>query len=112
MKDPSLDKKKLRRYILQNTFDEEMQEMFYTYFFIRYQVDQLPHYYPDFWSSLEGYQKKAREFFEDNTRSIELIFDDELELVYFIRQPATRYLSVKEKIKFNDTVDRSSLRNK
>lgn len=61
---------------------------------------------------MQGFQRKAYEFFEDNTRSIELIFDDELEQVYFIKQPVTRLLSEASKQEFYDTVDRSSLLKK
>lgn len=48
LKYPTLDKKLLRNFIRTNTFDDEMQEMFNAFFFIKYQVEHLTQHYPDF----------------------------------------------------------------
>jgi hypothetical protein len=56
--------------------------------------------------------KRAFEFFINNTASIEVIRNDEIEIVYFILLPFTHMLPKEKKDEFHDKVDRSSTKSK
>ena len=86
------DIESLHHYFTDTTFDEDIEEMFHAFFFVKYQVDKLPHYYKDFWVELVREERLTADFFELNTGSVEIVFGEELELIYFIKQPATGHL--------------------
>lgn len=52
------------------------------------------------------------EFFMKNSASIEVVRNDELETVYFIKLPYVHLLPKEQKIEFSDWVDRGSTKSK
>lgn len=56
--------------------------------------------------------KKAFDFYSNNSASIEVIRNDNIEIVYFILLPYTQKLPKEIKIEFHDKVDRSSTKSK
>lgn len=51
-------------------------------------------------------------FYSQNTSHIDIVRNDELELVYFIRLPATNCLPKEVKTEFHENCDRSNIKTK
>ncbi|CAD8168125.1 unnamed protein product [Paramecium pentaurelia] len=63
----------------------------------------------------EQYRKDlqmAINFYLENSAHIDVMHDDNLEVVYFIKLPSTNYLPKEQKILFHDQVDRSTTQSK
>jgi hypothetical protein len=56
--------------------------------------------------------KKAMKFYAENTSHIDIVRNDALELVYFIRLPATNCLPKDVKTAFHEHCDRSNIKTK
>jgi hypothetical protein len=95
------------------TFDEELIEMFEIFFLIKYMDKNLSSDNgTNLSSSLTGVEESCYHFFELCSGSIEISFHDSLELIYFIKHPATSYLSQEQQTEFLDNVRRDSITNK
>ena len=94
------------------TFDEDLTEIFQTFFLIKYVVVNLKDEYQGFFANLEGSELFAYKFFEKNSAAIEIVFNDVLELIFFISQPASMLVSESDKQTFLDNVRRDTHINK
>ena len=56
--------------------------------------------------------KKAFNFFSSNCENIDIVRDDKIELVFFIKLPYCHWLPDEKKKSFNEEVDRSSTKSK
>lgn len=56
--------------------------------------------------------KSTFNFFFDNCAHIDVVRDEQLEQIYFIKLPYTKFLPKEQKTKFNDEVDRTNLKSK
>jgi hypothetical protein len=94
-------------------FDENLTEMFEIFFFIKYMDRNLADEEAgSILASLDSNQENCRKFFQHCSGSIEIIFQDSVELIYFVKQPAAEYLSEENKMQFLDNVRRDSTTNK
>ena len=93
-------------------FDEDLTQIFQTFFLIKYIVVSIKDEYQQFFTNLIGDEYLTFVFFEKHSSSIEIIFNDELELIFFILQPASTLVSEEDKQLFLDTVRRDTHINK
>ena len=74
------------------TFHEDLEEAFEIYFFIQIINDNTGLYKAPI-NQMEAKQIKAYTFFKENSASIEVVFQDTLQRIYFMKHPVTNYLS-------------------
>ena len=99
--------------VKEQVFDKHLTEMFEIYFFIKYMDHNLINEdRSSLLNSLSAEEENCHRFFAYCSGSIEVIFQDAIELIHFIKQPASGYLSEENKIVFLDSVRRDSVTNK
>lgn len=96
-----------RRLMDVDFFDEEIVEAFNVYFFLQKINDHLEIFSQKI-KDLHGVEKIAFQFYQDNTKSIEIVFKGILQKVYFIKHAACLFLDKKTKRRFMEKVDRES----
>lgn len=96
-----------RRRIRVDFFDEEITEGFNLFFFL-ININEETGIFEEKIKKLTGKELIAFKFFNENSRSIEIVFKGILQRVYFVVHPACRFLSERSKKKFMDTVNRES----
>lgn len=99
--------------IQNKTFDDELLEMFEVFFLIKYMNINLSSSDTQLrLGSLAPNEERCYRFFDRCSGSIEISFQGSLELIFFIKHPATSYLSEEQKTAFLDEVRRDSITNK
>lgn len=106
------DPEDIIRFIPSPTFGDDIMELFTTYFFIKYIISNFPEEYGEFFKKLGKEAKRAHQFLNANSLSIELMFNEEVELVYFVAHPASRYLTAEDKQRFIDSARRDTHNSK
>lgn len=93
------------------TFSELIRETFNIFSFIQIINDHSNHYISKI-SSLRGVTKHSYSFFKAICGHIELVFEDKLQKVYFIKHPATRYLHSKHQIQVMNSLNLTNTNEK
>lgn len=88
-------------------FEEDMTEAFDIFFFMQ-TINENTSLYHDDIKHLDKLQKKAYDFFSKNTGTIEIIFEDQLQKVYFMKHPTTNYLDKEHKVELMNKVRRDN----
>lgn len=96
----------------QITFGEPLCQIFQLYFFIQYMADNLEEQFEHVWSELSPYQLRSLLWLRKYTGSVEVVFQKRLEVVYFIKQPATWFITEKEKRRYLESAGMNSHLNK
>lgn len=104
---PSFDYYKLLNMMRSSTFGFEMIEGFEVYFFIQ-TINDCQGAYRSFISAMKEHEERAYNFFKENSGHIEIIFQDRLQRIYFIKHPACNYLAEEEKDSLMNTVRRDN----
>jgi len=96
------------------TFDDELLEAFDIYFFIQTINDSTGSYTKDIKNlkNLKGIQYKIYSFFEKHSAHIELLFQKDLQRVYFAIHPSCRFLIKRVRNELMDIVVRDTANDK
>ena len=93
-------------------FGEDLSSIFQLYFFIQYMADNLEDHFENIWSTVNDYQLASLNWLQEYTGSVEVVFQNKLEVVYFIKQPATFFISKEDKAKYLQRSGKNSHLNK
>lgn len=93
--------------IKERSFDKLTMRTFKIIFFIR-SIEQVSNAYKKAYSALEGLEKEAFLFFYQNSDSIEIVIESNVEQHYFIKYPVCNYLDDEYKDLLVNTVSRDT----
>ena len=87
-----------RQFADKSFFDESLIETFKTYFFVQLILEEGQNY--KFTSNNTLPTKLTNQFFQENSRRVEIVFRDGIEKIYFPVHPACQYLPKMMKAEF------------
>jgi hypothetical protein len=96
-----------RKFVKFETFEEEFSEAFQIFFFIQ-NIEENTGLYKKVLKELKPQQKLAYDFFLQNSGHIELIFQGNIQRIYFMIHPICRFLDDNQKKLFLDNVKRDT----
>lgn len=97
----------LQKYLKPTEFEDTFSEAFEIYFFIQNTEDSTGGYTKHI-KDLKGLHKLVYDFFKHNTGQIEIIFQGDIQRLYFMIHPICRYLDDNQKRLFLDNVKRET----
>lgn len=89
------------------TFEEELLEAYDIFFFIKMINDSTQIYKQDI-QRMSRKDKYAYDFFQQNSATIEIIFENQIQRVYFMKHPISNFLDIHHKNSLMNSVRRDN----